>query len=154
LIVSQSKTARANGWSASPANSVLLIIPQKSVGPVRADMTIPQVIAALGQPDKRTGNFLHYVRSGFSVISNPGDESLRAIFCGDSLGRSGPMTRAFKGRTREGIGMGSTRAEVIAAYGTPSDARAAAINESLRYEALGLTFTLAEGKVVCLVVNF
>ncbi|TAK93020.1 MAG: sigma-70 family RNA polymerase sigma factor [Verrucomicrobia bacterium] len=154
LIVSQSKIGRVNWWSNSSANSALLIVPQKSVGPVRADMTIPQVIAALGQPDKRTGNFLHYVRSGFSVISNPDNDSLRAIFCGDSLGRNGPMTRAFKGRTREGIGMGSTRAEVIAAYGTPSDTRAAAINESLQYETLGLTFTLSEGKVVYLVVNF
>src|SRR5262249_28789140 len=137
----------SRGWHGAP----LLITPQKSVGPVRADMTIPQVIAVLGEPDKRTGNFLHYVRYGFSVISQPGKETLRAVFCGNTWGQENRLTRAFKGYTGAGIGMGSTRAEVIAAYGEPSETHPGNGNETLVYQQLDMNFTLARGKVVYLV---
>ena len=154
LVSSQSARERlffgSSGWQGPPP----LIVPLKSVGPVRADMTTPQVIAILGEPDKRTGNFLHYVRYGFSVISHPGKETIRAVFCGNNWGQENALTRAFKGRTSAGIGMGSTRSEVIAALGEPSEIRPGNNNETLVYQQLDMTFTLARGKVVYLVVNF
>jgi RNA polymerase sigma factor (sigma-70 family) len=154
LVASQTARERlflaSNGWPGPPP----LIVPLKSVGPIRADMTTPQVIAVLGEPDKRTGNFLHYVRFGFSVISHPGKETLRAVFCGNSWGQENALTKAFKGRTGAGIGMGSTRAELIAAYGEPTEIHPGNANETLMYQQLDMSFTLARGKVVYLVVNF
>ena len=131
-----------------------LIVPKASVGKIRTNMTIPQIIAMLGEPDKRMGGFLHYVRSGFSVISDPRGESLRSVFCGDAMGRNGPMVKAFKGHTEAGIGMGSSRAEIIRAYGLPSEVSPSASNEALRYETLGMSFTLVRDQVVFIVVDF
>jgi hypothetical protein len=50
--------------------------------------------------------------------------------------------------------MGSTREQVIAAFGQPSETHPGNANEALFYEQLDLGFTLAKGKVVYMIVNF
>jgi hypothetical protein len=77
-----------------------------------------------------------------------------AIFCGDSMLRY-PGVKKFKGRTKEGIGMESSRADIIKAFGQPTTAKPwNSGQEQLEYRNLGLTFTLESGKVINILVDF
>jgi hypothetical protein len=76
------------------------------------------------------------------------------IFCGDSMLKS-PGVKKFKGRTKEGIGMESSRADVINAFGQPTTVKPwEPGQEQLEYKTLGLTFTLEAGKVMNILVDF
>lgn len=117
-------------------------------------MTVQQVVAELGEPDNKTGQVLNYVRSGFSVIPNR-DGAVRVVMCGDTLGTGTVLVKSFKGRTKEGIGMNSSRAEVIHAYGEPTEIdHSYPGHEAMKYRPMGLTFTLQNDKVNHIVVDF
>ena len=77
-----------------------------------------------------------------------------AVLCGDVTGINGPFVKAFTGRTKEGIGMRSTRQEVVKVYGDPTVSEKFSRGlESLQYPMLGLTFTLEGGKVHHMIVR-
>ena len=74
--------------------------------------------------------------------------------CGDVTGINGPFVKAFKGRTKEGIGMRSTREDVLRAYGEPTESEKFRGGlESMKYQPLGITFTLEGGKVHHMIVR-
>ena len=147
------------GCSQEPASNSqvqtgpVLIEPRVSVGKVRAGMTSQQVLNELGQPDRKTGAALEYSSLGFAVI--PGSNGIvAAVMCGDVTGLSGPFVSAFKGHTKQGIGMRSSREEVLQAYGEPAlSEKFPRALESLQYPALGLTFTLEAGRVHHIIVR-
>jgi hypothetical protein len=148
---SEKSSGVANGIAGT--NSTLLIEPNIAVGPVRAGMTAPQVVAQLGEPERRPSNSLEYTRLGLAVMPGP-DGVVQVVMCGDVTGINGPFAKAFKGRTKEGIGMYSTREEVIRAYGNPSASEKMRGGlESLQYEPLGMTYTLESGKVHHIIVR-
>jgi hypothetical protein len=123
------------------------IVPNASVGPIRAGMTTQELFAALGQPQRRTANALDYPKLGLAVVPSP-EGIAQVVMCGDVIGLDGPYVRAFTGRTPEGIGMRSTREEVVKAYGRPSETRGnPGGTEALKYEALGMVFRLQANKV-------
>jgi hypothetical protein len=135
------------------ANSTLLIEPNIAVGPVRAGMTVEQVVAELGEPQRRPSNSLEYTRLGLAVMPGP-DGKVQVVMCGDVTGINGPFAKAFTGRTKEGIGMYSTREEIIRAYGDPTASEKMRGGlESLQYEPLGMTYTLEDGKVHHMIVR-
>ena len=139
--------------SQSASETSIVVEPRVRVGKVRAGMTIQQVVAELGEPDNKTGHILNYVRSGFSVAPNR-EGTVVVVSCGDTLGTGTVLVKAFKGRTKEGIGMDSSRADVIRAYGEPTEIdRSYPGHEALKYQPLGLDFTLQNGKVHHMVVN-
>jgi len=148
---SQNPSELANGTSGT--NATLLIEPNIAVGPVHAGMTVAQVIAELGEPQRKPSNSLEYTRLGFAVM--PGrDGKVQVVMCGDVTGINGPFAKAFTGRTKEGIGMFSTRDEIIRAYGHPTASEKMRGGlESLQYEPLGITFTLEAGKVHHIIVR-
>jgi len=143
-----------SGIAATSTNAPFAIEPKVAVGKVHAGMTAFEVIAALGEPERRTGNALEYTRLGFAVI--PGrDSRIEIVMCGDVTGLNGPLVKAFTGRTAEDIGMNSTRDEVVKAYGPPDDSqRFVGGAESLHYFSRSLTFTLEGGKVHHIIVRF
>jgi RNA polymerase sigma factor (sigma-70 family) len=157
-LVALNPRVHAFAFGESPSSPAsMLIVPKTSVGGVRAGMTAEQVITELGPPDITTGtrHVLHYVRQGFSVVCDRETGQVGAVFCGDALGLSGSMTKAFKGSTAQGIGMGSSHADVVTAYGPPTDATQTEKNlESLKYVPLGLNFLLRNDKVVYIDVDF
>jgi RNA polymerase sigma factor (sigma-70 family) len=131
-----------------------LIVPGVSVGKVKAGMTEDDVIAALGQPESKQGEVLIYDKHlGFSVVCSR-KKIVGAIFCGDSM-PTYPGVKMFKGRTKEGIGMESSRDDLVKAFGQPTSAKPWAVRqEQLEYKPLGLTFTLESGKVFHIIVDF
>lgn len=121
--------------------------PRTNVGPVKAGMTMDQVIQVLGKPQRETANALEYTSLGFAVIPGP-DKVVKAVMCGDVTGLNGPLVKAFKGRTKEGVGLGSTRDEIIKAYGEPTaDEKSQGAREYMRYDSVGIAFSLEAGKV-------
>lgn len=142
-------TPLATGGGEEP----MLIVPGVSVGKVKAGMTQQEVIAALGQPDRPQGNVLVYDKKfGFSVICARGGV-VANVFCG--VYPRSPGLKVFEGRTKEGIGLDSTRADLVKAFGEPTSVKPwGAGQEQLRYNQLGLMFILEAGKVVQLTVDF
>ena len=135
------------------AKGPILIEPNLAVGKVRAGMHVEEVIAQLGQPQRRTANALEYTRLGFAVM--PGQDGVvQVVMCGDVIGLSGPLVKAFTGRTKEGIGLNSKREEIVKSYGEPSSSeKLPGGTESLKYNQLGITFTLEAGKVYHMIVR-
>jgi outer membrane protein assembly factor BamE (lipoprotein component of BamABCDE complex) len=148
-----SKRSARGAWTSSAS---IIIEPGVSIGLVRSGMTIQQVVAELGEPDRKKESALEYLNLGFSVI--PGKEGVvHIVLCVDPTGKEGPFRKAFAGRTKEGIGMGSSRAEVIRAYGEPTatetiDGKPAF--EVVRYRPHGLVFELRNGRVDSIGVIF
>src|SRR5438477_109349 len=141
LLLASCQDQEQNSSSTEPQ----LIEPGVSVGKVRAGMTVDQVRAELGAPQFTTANALEYTRLGFAVM--PGaDGVVQVVMCGDVTGNNGPLIKRFRARTKEGIGLGSSRDELIKAYGEPStDQKFAGNRESIRYDSLGITFSLESG---------
>jgi hypothetical protein len=148
-----SKRPAHGAWTSSAS---IVIEPGVSIGPVRSGMTIQRVVAELGEPDRKKESALEYLNLGFSVI--PGKEGVvHIVLCVDPAGKEGPFTKAFAGRTTEGIGMGSSRADVIRAYGEPTATETIDGKpgfEVVRYRPLGLVFDLRAGKVDTIGVIF
>ena len=142
-----------SGKPVSNSNGPLLIEPNVAMGQIHAGMRVEDVIAKLGEPERRTANALEYTQLGFAVMPGP-DGVIQVVMCGDVTGINGPLVRAFTGRTKEGIGLTSTRQEVVQAYGQPSaDEKMRGGAESMRYDDLGITFTLEGGKVYHMIVR-
>jgi RNA polymerase sigma factor (sigma-70 family) len=132
----------------------MLIVPGVSVGDIRKGMTTNEVEAVLGQPEKWQGQVMIYDHKfGMSVIESQ-TKGVTTIMCGDSMLHY-PGVKIFKGRTKEDIGMESSRAEVIQAFGPPTSAKPwSPGQEQLVYKQLGLTITLESDKVINLIVDF
>src|SRR6266853_3880531 len=129
------------------------IEPNVRVGKVVAAMTLKQLVTQLGEPQRRTAKALEYTQLGFAVV--PDSNGVVSIFmCGDVTGVHGPFVKAFTGRTKEGMGMLSTRDELIKAYGEPTESEKFIGGiESLQYAPLGITFTLERGRVHHMIVR-
>jgi hypothetical protein len=116
-------------------------------------MRTEDVIKQLGEPQRRTANAIEYTSMGFAVMPGP-NAIVQVVMCGDVTGLNGPLVKAFTGHTKEGIGLGSRREDLLKAYGEPTSAEKLRGNaESLRYDPLGITFTLESGKVYHMIVR-
>jgi hypothetical protein len=121
-----------------------VVVPGKSLGPIRLGMSEAEVIAAVGNPDRTKFGSWEYFGGGYSLSFDPDNRTVSAILGG---GAGGFLHARFLARTAEGIGMGSTRSEVTAALGRPETYRRDADSEFMLYRA-GLTLTLIRGVVV------
>jgi outer membrane protein assembly factor BamE (lipoprotein component of BamABCDE complex) len=140
-----------------PAQRPVLVFPNEGVGKVRQGMNQQQVEAAIGKPEKVNGKFWFYLHRGLFVAFD-NDGVLFNVKC----------TRPFAGVTKEGIGIGSKRTELLAAYGNPSQekifpraASGAAVSTSgssggfanFWYASLGISFDLQADKVTSFIVH-
>ena len=93
----------------SKQKPLVLIEPNTGVDKVQKGMNKQQVEAALGKPKKIIDKWWYYLDRGMIVAF--GDNGVMFnIKC----------VSPFAGITKEGIGIGSTRAELLTAYGNPS----------------------------------
>jgi hypothetical protein len=149
LALSASTFAGCSKKSApSPLTSSasMIIEPGVSIGPVHSGMTMQQVIAELGKPDTEQAGALVYRNLGLAVGPDMGGVGL-SVLCG--VGGNAQFTKSFGGHTKEGIGIGASRDDIVKTYGQPSTASAGA----MRYDSLGLGFLLKEGKVVMIAIS-
>jgi hypothetical protein len=128
-----------------------------AVGSVHSGMTTQQVIAELGQPDPTNylfdtnyygGPALEYSHLGLIVAPGKGGVVNRVT-----------ITHPYAGHIKDGIGIGSSRADVIQAVGAPTIAKPGPPGvEFLRYTHLEsgghLVFQLHDGKVDIISVFF
>ena len=142
------------------AKPPVLIEPSAGVDKVQKGMNKQQVEAALGKPEKINGKWWFYLDRGMIVAF--GDNGvLFNIKC------FGP----FAGVTKEGIGIGSTRSELLAAYGNPSQekqfqgsgsgavipgsagSRSGGTFDNLWFASLRISFDLQNDKVTSFIVH-
>ncbi len=122
------------------------IVPGQSLGPISLGMTEEQVVAALGKPDSTpTPRAWQYrdpdVAVNFSA-SNP--RTVAAVFAGGA-----PPLVNVPYRTAEGLGVGSTRDDVVKAWGRPENETA----ETLTYLSRGIVLMHKNGTVTWLAVR-
>lgn len=154
VMLAQSKNQNTNTVGTAAASEPMLIVPWESVGKVRKGMTTNEVEAVLGKPEKMQGKMMIYDER-FGMAVGQSKVGVNVVFCGGSSG-SGPGVKTFKGRTKEGIGMGSSREEVVKALGQPTSAKlwdARRNQEQLEYKTLGLDFLLEKGNVFHVIVD-
>ena len=148
VMIAQPKGSGTSATDGVATNESLLITPGVSGGKVKVGMTEDDVTAALGQPERKQGEVLIYDnRFGLSVVCSR-QKIVGAVFCGDASGRpNSALIKAFTARTKEGIGMGSSKADIVKAYGKTSDSTPLPPGkqnlpgrETMVYKKLGLTF--------------
>jgi hypothetical protein len=123
------------------------VVPGIGVGPIKFGMTMDEVQQALGKPDRTHGKALEYLSLGLAVIPSKRDGTVGAIMIGD--GNGSYLVDRFKGATKEGIRMRSTRQEIIAAYGEPENAESEAPGlEVLYYDSGRTEYSLKDGRLV------
>lgn len=117
----------------------MVIEPTVGIGKVKFGMTAKEVQSVLGKPDDIDDTGIVYWRLGLSIYIFKG--TVNSITC---IGVSGmPGFKPCTARTSKGIGIGSTREQIIEAYGKPtSDYR-----NVIKYEAIGATFMVSEDGV-------
>jgi hypothetical protein len=147
MIVAQAQDAGTNADVHLIVTDSMLIVPGQSVGKLMKGMTAEEVQAVLGKPDSLRGAEMSYSeRLGFIVLI-AGKNGVANVLCRSAF----PKT--FRGHTKEGIGMESSRDDLIKAYGTPTLDTTENGVELLNYEPLYLSFTLEKKKVTSMVVE-
>ena len=122
------------------------ILPGRSLGPISLGMTEAQVVAALGKPQAtRSPRAWQYRDPDIAVnFSGSTPRTVVAIFAG-----GGPPLVNVPYRTPEGLGVGSTRDEVIMAWGNPENETA----ETLTYLSRGIVLMHRNGVISWLAVR-
>ena len=145
----ESQNTEAKTDQASEVSSEdLLIRPGIGVGKIDFGMTVQQMKDILGKPDvAATGISYMYTSLGIELVAKD-KINIDAILCGNPSNKKEPMFKAMKEafnlKTVEGIGIGSTEAQVIKAFGQPTRRS----DDNLRYKDMRISFTLDEGKVI------
>jgi len=132
----------------------MVIEPGVSVGPVHSGMTMQQVVAELGEPDQKQDGGMIYKNLGMAVGPDKGG-IVQTVLCG--AGGNTELTKSFAGHTKAGIGIGASRADVVSAYGNPTVTKSFGSKsqfEIIRYDSLGVQFTLSYDKVCVIAVFF
>jgi len=133
---------------AEESSNDLLIQPRIGVGKVRFGMTIKEMKDILGKPDfEEMGISYVYSSLGIQIITVD-KATIDRICCGNPENMTDPrmtaLEQACKFKTTEGIGIGSTEAQIIEAYGEPT----ARQDNRLMYKDKRMTFTVVEDKVI------
>lgn len=133
---------------AARQNPPLLIVSGESVGEITLGMKKDEVRRALGAPEMQRGgpNTWEYLTGGFALMFSADDDRLVAILGGASCPPDSALVEAFKGRTREGLGMGSSPKEITKAMGEPERVWIEGAAEYLYYPKLGNDFIVWHGE--------
>jgi hypothetical protein len=139
------------GCSKQPTHGTLTssdsiaIEPGVSIGPLHSGMKRQDVVAVLGEPSHEQDGVLEYRDLGIALLPEKGG-LLEFVVCSAGNDRFKP----FAGRTKEGIGIGSSRADVIKEYGEPTaieSGRGVPEHSTLVYKTRGIKFRVKEDTV-------
>ncbi|MBN2578000.1 MAG: hypothetical protein JXB10_03335 [Pirellulales bacterium] len=132
-----------------PELSAPEIIPGVGLGPVRFGMSREEIEKHFGKPDRYEANksCMIYHSRGFVLFVNP-RRGLVNIHC-LSQTRTMVKVRPFAGKTKEGIGIGSSLEDIEKAFGKPNrDEGHDSTNPRLIYAKQGLDIDLFRDKVI------
>jgi hypothetical protein len=145
-----------------------VITPLVGIGKAKFGMNTEEVMERLGPPsdvwyvykrpqgeyrsrmkekDDHVGVVVEYKDQGFTLFVDR-HKGLKQVQSHDGLPAFMGF-KAFPGRTDKGIALGSTREQIEKTYGTPGKLRKLEENTmALGYDAIGLWFIVADGKVI------
>ncbi len=123
------------------------------IGKLRFGMSIDEMKAILGEPQRTTGYAAYeYLDQGFAVVAARNDPTVLRILCGAMAESGNMLVERFKYRTAEGIGMRSSKGEIVKAYGPPDEERHVDEGDlniiELNYKVLGAVLVLRDDQVV------
>ena len=158
--------ARAAAEESLAAEEDLAIEPLVGVGPIKFGMSSGEVIKLLGEPngvmtepeDTSEVVGLDYIPAkGICLIIR--DDSVVIIDCYSSNNPTPfESITSFSGTTEEGIGMGSTRDEVYAAFGEPEETYLVSTDTQetthmLCYDKLMMEMAIWQGEVITISIS-
>ena len=128
------------------------VIPGVGLGPVKFDMPKEEALKILGKPDEEEdvekGGYIGYRSRGYGVYIGVKSGTVAGFGC-SSQEMNAFKVRDFAGKTKEGIGIGSKFNDLEKAYGKPDSKKDNGPQTTyVRYDRLGLSFTLFSNKVV------
>lgn len=142
---------------AAKTNKPVVITPLIGVGTVTFGTSLTEIEKDLGTPYRKSGTAYEYQHRGFALIGDR-EAKLAVIMAGGWCKGSDILTKVFKGKTKAGIGLDASQAEIVAAYGKPSK-----ISEEehagdlrfvvMRYNKLGMQFALQNDQLVHLTLR-
>ena len=145
---SQRSSIVAKGKSHDSTNQVIYL--GKGYGAVCFGMTYDQLIASIGEPERRQGTACEYLSGGFAVLFNR-NKKVAAIMCGGFCPGDATFVERFKGVTPEGVRMGSTLENVLQAYGKPTERKSFPKDPGLvviRYSKTRVEFAFRNEKLI------
>jgi outer membrane protein assembly factor BamE (lipoprotein component of BamABCDE complex) len=123
-----------------------LIRPGIGIGDIQFGMTVQQMKDILGKPDSETDVSYLYYSLGIEIVFS--DNVVTYIHCGNPHRNKSPVIQAMEEacmfKTAEGIGIGSTKAQVVEALGQPTSRK----DNQLRYMDKRIIFFCADDKVI------
>jgi hypothetical protein len=133
-----------------PAVGGYVIEPMVGINGVRFGAAAAQMKQVIGEPKAVSGRMYQYFDSGFYVVADS-DDKIEAIYCGAL--NSKDMVSACTCKTKQNIMMGSTRDDLINAYGRPTHIYEFSSKDTVRYEYDNIKsqFILKDNKVVQMV---
>ena len=126
------------------------VIPGQGVGAVVFGMTEDEVVSHLGEPELRAdgGLSLVYPSKGLSVTVHP-DLGVRGVMLSSASALPPDLTPGdFAGTSSAGIGIGSSEAEVLAAYGEAQQRRQTGRQTDTLYEEPRMRLLFLEGRLI------
>jgi predicted esterase len=134
------------------AEKILRIVPLSGIGDIRFRMNKNKIINEFGQPQRINDNKLFYLSHGLQLSLSPKDESLMAIACGATNETDKDMIRLCDCKTSKGIGMGSSREDVVKAYGKSSSEVPVQENVTMMfYDNIKAQFVVTDNKVTYMI---
>ena len=142
-----SKDSETSSQQTKESSQDWLIRPGLGIGEIQFGMTVQQMKDILGKPDvAETGISYMYTSLGIEIVFR--DKVVTYIYCGNPHRKDSPMLRAMeeacKFKTAEGIGIGSTEAQIVKAFGEATRRK----DNSLLYTDKRICFFLADDKVI------
>ena len=133
------------------------VIPGVGLGPVKFDMPKEEALKILGKPDEEEdvekGGYIGYRSRGYGVFIGAKSGVVAGFGCSSQEAMGPVKVRDFAGKTKEGIGIGSKVSDLEKAYGKPDSKKDNGLQSAnIRYNRLGLSFTLFSDKVVSMTV--
>ncbi|MEE8522939.1 MAG: hypothetical protein V3T72_03325, partial [Thermoanaerobaculia bacterium] len=129
-----------------------LILPGEAVGPIRLGITKQELESRVGIPERTSLGAWEYLSDGYAVLMDASSSTVSAVLAGGGTEQV-RLDERFHGRTAAGLGMGSTKPEILDALGEPSVERAQDDSLHLEYRRLGVEFMLVEERVRWLAVR-
>jgi len=127
----------------------LVIEPLVGIGKANFGMKVKQMKQILGEPQRTIVPLYEYRDSGFTILAIK-DNAITMITCGDKRRTDSPLIKKCSVRTSKGIGIGSSKEDIISAYGQPSSTKQMPGEGNaimLTYNQLNSDFLLRNDKV-------